>query len=108
IEFQRNGNTVSLKRTEQAEVEQLDVITVKGGILGDLSRPYAGGQVATGGSLGLLGAEDVLDTPFSTTNYTSQLLLDQQARTLADVIVNDASIRSTTSTGGFGEDFMIR
>ncbi|MBU4609055.1 TonB-dependent siderophore receptor [Achromobacter sp. GG226] len=89
-------------------VARLQAVTITGGILGDLSPVYAGGQVATGGSLGLLGAEDIMDTPFSTMNYTSELIHDQQARTLADVIVNDASVRNLTSTGGFGEDFQIR
>lgn len=35
---------------------------------------YAGGQVATGGQVGLLGNRDVMDTPFSTTNYTKKLI----------------------------------
>lgn len=113
IDYIRNGNNVTLSRAGTAaagpqDVAQLASVTVSAGILGDLAPPYAGGQVATGGSLGLLGSEDVMDTPFSTTNYTSQLLYDQQARTLADVVVNDASVRSLTSTGGFGEDFQIR
>ena len=49
-----------------------------------------------------------MDVPFSTTNYTSRLLEDQQARTLADVVVNDASVRVLTASGGFGDDFQIR
>jgi len=108
IEYVRNGDSITLTRPGAALAAQLTPVTVQGGILGNLSRPYAGGQVATGGSLGLLGAEDVMDTPFSTVNYTSDLLYDQQARTLADVVVNDASVRTTTSTGGFGEDLQIR
>lgn len=91
-----------------SSAQQLETVTVTGGILGDLAPPYAGGQVATGGSLGVLGSTDIMDTPFSTVNYTSDLLYDQQARTLADVLVNDASVRTLTSTGGFGEDFQIR
>src|SRR5690606_20944054 len=90
------------------DVTQLAPVTVSAGILGDLAPPHAGGQLATGGSLGLLGSENVMDSPFSTINFTSTLLHDQQARTLADVVVNDASVRTTTSTGGFGEDFHIR
>lgn len=73
-----------------------------------LPSAYAGGQVARGGGLGVLGSSDVMDTPFSTTNYTSQFLNDQQARTLADVVVNEASVRVMTSTGSFSEDFQIR
>ncbi|MDQ7995283.1 MAG: TonB-dependent siderophore receptor [Luteibacter sp.] len=69
---------------------------------------YAGGQIARGGSLGILGTASTLDTPFSTVNYTSEMLRNQQARTLADVVVNEASVRTLTSSGGFGEDFQIR
>ena len=70
-----------------------------------LPAPYAGGQVARGGGLGMLGTANVMDVPFSTTNYTSAILEDTQARSLADVVVNEASVRTLTSTGGFGEDF---
>lgn len=73
-----------------------------------LPEAYAGGQVARGGGLGVLGNADVMDIPFSTTNYTEQMLQDQQARTLADVVVNESSVRVMTSTGSFSEDFQIR
>ncbi len=115
IQYTRNGNNVTLTPAATAtapaagaSAEQLAPLVVQGGILGDLSPAYAGGQLATGSSMGLLGATDVMDTPFSTVSYTSDLLYDQQARTLADVVVNDPSVRTTTSTGGFGEDFQIR
>ena len=83
-------------------------VTASGAPSGELPRPYAGGQVARGGSLGLLGTADAMDVPFSTTNYTTELLENQQARSLADVVVNDASVRVLTASGGFGEDFQIR
>jgi len=88
----------------------LPAVTVQGnqGAGDGQTKPYAGGQVARGGDLGLLGTNNVMNTPFSTVNYTSEFLEDIQARTLADVITNDASVRTTTSTGGFGEDFQIR
>ncbi|WP_082928457.1 TonB-dependent receptor [Cupriavidus gilardii] len=75
---------------------------------GGLPAPYAGGQLARGGGLGVLGTADVMDVPFSTTNYTAEMLQDTQARTLADVVVGEASVRTLTSSGGFGEDFQIR
>ncbi|WP_043362486.1 TonB-dependent siderophore receptor [Belnapia sp. F-4-1] len=75
---------------------------------GALPPPYAGGQVARGGSLGLLGTRGVLDVPFSTTNFTSQLIEDQQARTAADTLVNDSSVRTTTGSNGFDDTFQIR
>ncbi|KIZ39120.1 MULTISPECIES: TonB-dependent siderophore receptor [Rhodopseudomonas] len=69
---------------------------------------YAGGQVAQGGTLGLLGSTSVMDTPFSTVNYTSQLIEDQQARTAADTLINDASVRTSTGSNGFDDTFVIR
>lgn len=87
---------------------QLPTVTVTAGSLDGLMPAYAGGQVARGGSLGMLGSADVMDQPFSTMNYTAELMEDQQARTLADVVINDASVRTLTSSNGFGEDFQIR
>ncbi|WMD19741.1 TonB-dependent receptor [Achromobacter seleniivolatilans] len=86
----------------------LPAVTVTATSHSELPEAYAGGQVARGGSLGVLGTVDIMDTPFSTTNYTAQMLEDQQARTLADVVVNEASVRVMTSTGSFSEDFQIR
>lgn len=73
-----------------------------------LPAAYAGGQIARGASLGILGTQEVMDMPFSSTSYTSQLLEDQQARTLADVVINDASGRVLTSGNSYQDDFQIR
>jgi iron complex outermembrane receptor protein len=77
-----------------------------------LPAPYAGGQVARGSRAGLLGNKDVLDTPFSTISYTSELMEDQQAITLADVLANDPAVRSVsyglTNAAGAGDSFLIR
>lgn len=70
--------------------------------------PYAGGQVARGGRMGLLGDKDMLDTPFSATQYTAQLIEDQQAQNLGDVLVNDPSVRNTYSRGAGRDEFNIR
>lgn len=70
--------------------------------------PYAGGQVARGGRIGLLGDRNMLDTPFSATQYTAQLIEDQQASTLGDVLVNDPSVRNTYSRGAGRDEFNIR
>jgi iron complex outermembrane recepter protein len=61
--------------------------------------PYAGGQVATGGQVGMLGNRSVMNTPFSLTSYTSKLIKDQQARTVQDVLNNDPSVVASTSSG---------
>lgn len=76
--------------------------------LGNLPPEYAGGQVARGARLGLLGNRDVMDAPFNVTSYTSKLIENQQARTLADVLDNDPSVRFTVSSGHIRENFRIR
>ncbi|WP_377810449.1 TonB-dependent siderophore receptor [Azospirillum sp. A29] len=84
-------------------------VTANAGLMtGGLAQPYAGGQVARGGTVGLLGSGDVMDTPFSTVNYTSDLIENQQARTAADTLINDASVRLTTGSNGFDDTFQIR
>jgi iron complex outermembrane receptor protein len=73
-----------------------------------LSKAYAGGQVARGGRLGLLGNVDMMDTPFNTTNYTQALIQDQQARSVADVLQNDPSVRVARGFGNYQELYVIR
>lgn len=89
-------------------VSTLPAVTVSAVVVTDFPPAYAGGQVARGGSLGLLGTQDAMNVPFSTTNYTAELLENQQVRTLADVVVNDASVRMSTGGTGFDDTFQIR
>ncbi|MCU4182134.1 TonB-dependent siderophore receptor [Bosea sp. BH3] len=86
----------------------LPTIEVSGERPGDLPQPYAGGQVAQGGSLGILGTTSVMNTPFSTVNFTEKLIQDQQARTAADTLINDSSVRMTTGSNGFDDTFQVR
>lgn len=62
--------------------------------------PYAGGQVARGGQVGMLGNKDVMDTPFSQTSYTNKTIQDQQAQTVQDVLSNDPSILTKQNNAG--------
>lgn len=73
-----------------------------------LSKPYAGGQVARGGRVGILGTQDIMDTPFSSTSFTSALIQNQQARSVADVVQNDPSVRVARGFGNFQELYVIR
>ncbi|HWT72869.1 MAG TPA: TonB-dependent receptor, partial [Oxalicibacterium sp.] len=73
-----------------------------------LSAPYAGGQVARGGKIGILGTQDNMDVPFNITSYTNQLIQDQQARTIGDVLKNDPSVRVARGFGNFQESYFIR
>lgn len=84
------------------------VVSDQAEAIGGLQKTYSGGQFARGGNLGILGNTDLMNVPFSTTNYTSELIDNQQARTVADVVMNDASVRTLTSRGGFGDDFQVR
>ena len=74
----------------------------------DLPAPYAGGQVAKGARLGALGNRSVMDTPFNITSYTAELIENQQARSIADVMANEASVRFTTTSGHAYENFRVR
>jgi iron complex outermembrane recepter protein len=74
----------------------------------DLPPAQAGGLAGSGARLGLLGNQDVMDTPFNVTSYTAKLIEDQQAKTVADVLNNDASVRFTTSGAHAYENFRLR
>ncbi|RYF05814.1 MAG: TonB-dependent receptor, partial [Oxalobacteraceae bacterium] len=65
-------------------------------------------QVTSEGSLGALGDRSALETPFNVRNYTAQLILDQQAETLGEVLENDPSVRITQGFGNQSELFVIR
>lgn len=73
-----------------------------------LAKPFAGGQVARGGRVGILGVQDVMDTPFNSNNYTSQLIQDQQARSIGDVLQNDPSVRLARGYGNYQQLYVVR
>lgn len=97
-------------QTVQGSVTTLEATTVTGEA--SVSNPtpieYAGGQVGRGGQLGVLGNIDNMDAPFVVTSYTSKLIEDQQARTLGDVVKNDASVQVGNGFGNSAETFSIR
>lgn len=75
---------------------------------GDLPAVFAGGQVAKGARMGVLGNQNVMDTPFSVTSYTAELMENRQARTVADVLTSDPTVRNTVTTGHQYENFKVR
>jgi iron complex outermembrane receptor protein len=77
-------------------------------VIGNLTPSYAGGQVATGGQLGLLGNRDVMSTPFNQTSYTAKTIADQQARNIVDVMFNDPSVSVGNSPARGVNDLYIR
>ncbi|MGK6317419.1 TonB-dependent receptor [Neorhizobium sp. DT-125] len=58
--------------------------------------------------MGALGNRSVLETPFSITAYTEKLIRDQQARTVADITLNDPSVRQDAPTYSERDAFFIR
>ena len=90
-----------------ASDETLEEIVITGSQV-SLPSAYAGGQVARGGRAGILGNVDAMDTPFSSTNYTAELIANQQAISVADVLLNDPVVRVARGFGNFQELYIIR
>lgn len=105
--------TVARRAPVPERVEVIPVANRPGGFnstsqLGPPPPAYAGGQVATGGKVGLLGNRNVFDTPFSVTNYTSQYVQDTQANSIGDIVNSDASIKSMAPRGTHYDQISIR
>ncbi|MBM7335163.1 MAG: TonB-dependent receptor [Alcanivorax sp.] len=73
-----------------------------------LSEVFAGGQVAEGGKVGILGTQDVMDTPYSYTTYTEQLIEDQQADSVGDILLNDPAVRVARGFGNYQQVYLVR
>lgn len=73
-----------------------------------LAPTYPGAQVARGGRAGILGTRDTMETPFSITSYTNELIQDRQARSVGEVLQNDPGVRVARGFGNFQESYFIR
>jgi len=107
----RNAGDASSAVATVPGAMQLDMIDVLGGNPNSTMTPppaLAGGQVGSGSQMGLLGNRSVMDTPFNQTSYTSQTIVDQQARNLADVLLNDPSVNIATSVASGTTSLYIR
>jgi iron complex outermembrane recepter protein len=49
-----------------------------------------------------------METPFSITSYTNELIQDRQARSVGDVLLNDPTVRVARGFGNFQESYFIR
>ncbi|GLK77691.1 TonB-dependent receptor [Methylopila jiangsuensis] len=113
-----NGQAQVQRVAQSHDAVALDEIRVEGagsgrrapstGTLGQPPAAYAGGQVATGARLGMLGNRSILETPFSISGYTEKLIRDQQASSIVDVAQNDPSVRNDAPTFSERDAFMIR
>lgn len=91
---QQDSSQVAAARTDSAVT--LPAIQVTG-----TARPAATNRLEQGylvkrSAVSGFREQDVLDTPFSSSSFSAELMLDQQARTVTDVVKNDPSV-STAS-----------
>lgn len=111
---QVRGNTLTVTQIEPSEGAASDkVLPVVVVSAGDqhvhlLPAPAAGGQVAKGVRLGVLGNTSNMAAPFSTTSYTAEAVANQQAGSLAEAVNRDPSVRFTVLPGGNVDNLFIR
>ncbi|WP_025136038.1 TonB-dependent receptor [Achromobacter sp. DH1f] len=105
-----NGGYVLRKRpASDVPATTLPAVTVSGRRLYELPDAFAGGQVARGAQLGLLGNADYMDAPFSIVSYTAQTVRDQQATSVAEVLTtSDSSVRASIGSGNRYDALTIR
>lgn len=65
-------------------------------------------HVENGGSAGVLGNKPAEDLPFNVRSFDETLILNQQPRSLGEVLENDPTIRTTYGFGNAAETFVIR
>lgn len=92
-EFSFEGITVFAKREEKKK---------------DAEDTYVGGKLSKKANVGILGSADIFSIPFNITSYTAQEIESKQARTLSDILLDDSSVRFTTSSGHMNENYTIR
>ncbi|WP_249672731.1 TonB-dependent receptor [Pseudomonas abieticivorans] len=103
-----NGGYTLAPVVAQGAALELGATNVNGLLLTQDQATYAGGQVARGAQLGVLGNQSIQDVPFSVTSFTAQTIRDQQAQTVGDVLLNDAAVRQSAGFGNFSQVFIIR
>ncbi len=105
-----DGTVTLIPRPDNSDVLELGATTVSGQLDGrrDLPASYAGGQVAHGANIGLLGNQNMQDVPFAFSSYTSELIETRQAQTLADVLASDPGVRQSYGFGNFSQVFVVR
>jgi iron complex outermembrane recepter protein len=91
-----------------SSVDTLPEVVVVDAKVKEENKVYAGSQVARQGKAGILGQRDFMDVPFNVTNYTEEVIANQQARSIGDVLQNDPSVRQTSARTNINEDFSIR
>lgn len=102
------GQTTNAQPDNTAVLSTIQVQASADASAAGLPENYAGDQVARGGRVGMLGNVDLMDSPFNSTAYTAELIQNQQARSVSDVVQNDPSVRVARGFGNFQELYVIR
>ena len=95
---------------EVYDLEEVEVVGVhETAASGESEQPsvYAGGQIARTSHLGVLGERDFMDVPFNVTTFNNQMIENQQASSIVDVITNDPSVSDMTLSS-VSQAWMIR
>lgn len=77
-------------------------------VLGEAPPAFAAGQIGRAARLGVQGNVSVMETPFSVTSYTSQTIENGQAKSVADLLAADPSVRMATARNNINEDLTVR
>lgn len=99
--------TFAAAQQEATDSEQIERVEVTGSQV-TLNDEFAGGQVARGGRAGILGNLDFMDSPFTATNFTEELVRQQQSKSVGDVLQNDPVVRVARGFGNFQEVYVLR
>lgn len=98
-----------VKAPKPQGVEMLAPVTVEGAA-GTAAGAYRYTDLGTAGRtrVGPLGDKDLLETPFSTTAYSADLIKNQQATKLSDVLKNDPSFTMPVTFGSYYDTISLR
>lgn len=103
---EKQRDTPSVSEVDPLQLETFDISADASA--NGLSEVYRGGQVARGARIGILGNQDMMDSSFVSTAYTSKMIQDTQAQSVSDVVRNDPSVQVARGFGNFQEVYVIR
>lgn len=92
---------------EEAMEQRLEEIVVLGE-RENIPETYAGGQVARGSRIGILGYKNFMDMPFSINSFTSENIENKMSKTVAEVVKDDPAVRFQYPSGTLMENYRIR
>ena len=92
---------------EETMSHNLDEVIVEGTVW-KTPKPLAGGNVNTAYGAGILGVQDLNETPFTVVSFTEKTIAaySDPTQPLTSILANDPSVRSTGTT--FYDDFSVR